>query len=261
MINLKGFSTTVMFVVAFLAAINISYASDQQPQLTQGVKALPEAPILPDVRMFQRTHPEKIVFGQMKLAGTQPDIDSFAKASPFVINAQEIDKSAMIFSEYNRIGNSFNLHDPNAPIIVHTGVRIDEYSSLQNLIVLDEFDETSFFRFGYYGHNVGIVPQSIEAFRHLQLSKQSAERFFRVLGSDRNVMAEFIILPFYADAKEPLNIGGKDYMLMATRIAEFRLWTSDDPKEAQLLWFYRSPNYTPTDDEDINDLFRETVTR
>ena len=53
------------------------------------------------------------------------------------MKAQDIDKSAVLFSEYNRIGNSFNLHDQTAPIVVSIGVKIDEYISLQNLLVLD----------------------------------------------------------------------------------------------------------------------------
>lgn len=266
MINLK-----VLLVLYFFSLVSlgtIAYASDQLPDIVNpnvpsmpSVQALRETPVLPDVKMHQRTHTEKIVFAQMKLGGKQPDLDAFAKASPFVLNAQEIDKSAMIFSEYNRIGNNFNLYDKNTTIIVHTNAKIDEYSSLQNLLVFDEFDETSFFKFNFYDYNVGIVPQDMLRFRRLQLSKPSAERLFSQLNGQEDIVVEFLLLPFFADVETPLNQEGQDYWLMAAQIAEFRLWSSDDPEDAKLLWFYRSPNYSPIDNQDINSLYLESVTQ
>jgi len=254
------FSFFVALALALTSCLNVHA---QAPSRTQAphVTALAEADILPDVRLFDRTHPEKIIFSQLKLASQTPNLDQFAKASPFVQNAQEIDKSAMIFAEYNRIGNNFNLHDVTTPVIIHTRVAIDEYSSLQNMLVLDEFDETTFFQFGFYDHAVGLVPDQIKNFRQLSLSATSADRFFRKLSGQNHAMAEFVLIPFFADGNDPLDIDGTPYWLMAARIAEFRLWTSDNPEKAELLWFYRAPNYTPVDNEKINDLFLDPITQ
>jgi hypothetical protein len=167
----------------------------------------------------------------------------------------------MLFAEYNRIGNSFNLHNPQSEIIVHTRLKVDEYSSLQNMIVFNEFDERTFFKFQYYGHSVGVVVDGINKFRYLELSRPNAERFFRALKGGDEVLAEFVLLPFYADSTDALAIDNKEYWLMAARIAEFRLWTSRDPEEAELVWFYRSPSYSPVDNEQINDLYVNSSAR
>ena len=267
MINLKSWRSFVLSIamIVFMVMSPVAFASDIMPNENElaapVMQALPEAGILPDVRMFEKTHPQKIIFSQMKLAQMQPDLDELAKASPFVVQAQEIDKSAMIFSEYNRIANSYNLHDPYALLSVHSVIPVDQYSSLQDILVFDEFDETTFFKFNYYGHNVAIVPQGIESFQFLRLSKPSAERFFRELKGSGKAVAEFLLMPFYSDSSKPIEINGVNYWLMAARIAEFRLWSSNDPEKATLLWFYRSPNYSPVDKKDINNLYLDTVTQ
>ncbi len=249
-----------LFLTAILSfAISpIALATSKVPVTPPQIERLPEAEFLPDVNMFRRSHPEKIIFSQIKLAGGEPDFDELAKASPFVHNAQEIDKSAMIFAEYNRIANNFSMHNETAPIVVKTRLAVDEYSSLQDMLVFDELDETAYFEFDYYGHSVGIVPEELSRFQHLALSKPSAERFFRITQNRRQVVAEFILIPSYADSKDPVLIGDKTYWLMAAKVAEFRLWNNDDPETAQLLWYHRAPWYSPKDDQQIDDLFNNT---
>lgn len=214
---------------------------------------LAEAEILPDVTKHKKTHSEKIIFTQIKLAKDKPDFDAFAKVSPSVANAQEIDKNAMALSEYNRISNSFNLHDPKSPIIVHTTIETDEYSSLQDMIIFDEFDETSFFQFKAYGYHVGIVPEEAQKYSKLALSKISAERFFRILNGKNEVTAEFILMPTFSDNKQPITINNNNIWLMFARVGEFRLWSRGD--NPQLLWYHRAPWYSPQDNTNIQDLY------
>jgi hypothetical protein len=216
---------------------------------------LPESEILPDVKMQLKTHPEKIVFTQLKLSKTQPNVDGFAKISPFVQNAQDIDKSAMVLSEYNRIANTFNVHDEKAQIVVQAQLKTDEYSSLQNIIVFDELDDKTFFKFKMYGENVGIVPEDVRKYSKLQLSKARAERMFQTIGGAQEVVAEFILKPVYADRKEPFIMNEDKFWMMFARVAEFRLWSDQDPEKAQLLWFHRSDWYSPEDKSNIGGLF------
>lgn len=219
------------------------------------MNTLPESEILPDVKMQPRTHPEKILYTQLKLSRAQANIDHFAKVSPFVQQAQDIDKSAMVLSEYNRISNAFNLHNEKSQIVVQAKLKTDEYSSLQNLIVFDELDDKTFFRFKMYGENIGIVPENVKKYSQLQLSKARAERMFKAIGGEQSVVAEFVLKPVYADRKEPFVMDGKDFWMMFARVAEFRLWSSDEPENAQLLWFHRADWYSPEDKSNIGELF------
>lgn len=242
-------------IILLLGLQNPSQAQDDlREEVRQNLsQLLPEAPILPDVQIHRKTHPERIVFTQVKLAGGQADVDAFAKASPHVANAQEIDKTAMALAEYNRIGNSFNMHNEKAPIVVHTSVIADEYSSLQNMIIFDEFDEKTYFQYGFYDHMVGIVPENVKRFSRLELKKPSADRFFRILNNNTKILAEFILLPTFSDNKEPLNINEENIWLMFTRVAEFRLWSTGE--KPQLLWYHRAPWYEPEENIDIKDLY------
>ena len=226
--------------------------SDTLPRVVKDV--MPDKQILPDVSILSKTHPEKIVFSQFKLADETPNFDNFAKASPLVINAQNIDKSAMVLSEYNRISNNFNLHNEKQPIVVHTHLKVDQYSSLQNLIMFDELNKKTFFRFQMYDYKVGIVPENITDFSRLAFSKQKAETMFLEIGNDPDIFAEFVLTPIYSDRKEPFFRNDQPYWLMFARIAEFRLWTSDDPN-SKLLWYYRAPWYSPNNLSEISGLF------
>ena len=58
-----------------------------------------------------------------------------------------------------------------------------------------------------------------------------------------------------SDVKDPFVFNDANYWLMSARIAEFRLWSGDDPAHAQLLWFYREPWYSPGDNNGLQDLF------
>ena len=251
MIKNKIFLTVVLLCFATAAS-----AQDPLGSLTlDKPELLAEASILPDVKIHTKTHPEKIVFTQIKLAKGKPDYDSFAKASPLVAKAQDIDKNAMALTEWNRISNSFNLHDEKAPIAVQTQIQADEYSSLQDMIIFDEFDKTSFFQFNAYGHHVGIVPEDMEKYSKLALSKLSAERFFRILGGSSSITAEFVLIPTYSDNKDPIVMNEKNIWLMFARVGEFRLWSQEE--NPQLLWYHRANWYAPQDNTNIQDLYAQ----
>jgi hypothetical protein len=202
---LKIYLLNLILVFSFMHS-TIATANDIMP--------LPEASILPDVKIHTKTHPEKIIFAHIKLSGNQPDIDKFSKLSPKVEAAQDIDKSPMIISEYNRMANSFNLLDEKSEIVVHTSLKPDEYSSLQDIIVFDEFDEKTFFQYVMYDYAVGIVPEDIMKFSKLSLSKSSADRFFKLVNSE-SIVAEFILKPTFADANNPVAINNKSFFLMS----------------------------------------------
>jgi len=241
-------------LVAILAYQAALHAQDSASQI---YNPMPEAEYLPDVHLNKKTHPEKIIFSQIKLSDDNPDLNSFAKNSPRVQKAQSIDKTAMEYSEYNRINSNYNMHDKNGIIVAHTYLKLDEYSSLQDMVVFDELDETTFFKFKSYGYNVGLVPEDIAKFSKLALSKPSAEHAFRQLGSNQVALAEFILKPIYADKKMPLMMNGEKLWLMFARIAEFRLWASGD--EHKLLWYYRAPWHNLNDNNQLNELFEPEV--
>lgn len=215
---------------------------------------LPEAEILPDVKMLPKTNPETILFAHYKLSQSTPDMDSFAKMSPRVERAQEIDKSAMTISEYNRMTNRFNLLDPKKPIVIHSVLGLDEYSSLQNMLVFDELNDKTYFKFPVYGENIGIVPKDITKFNRLRISKASADKMFADLGGGHGILAEFILIPEYADRKTPFVHDETEYWLMLAQVAELRLW-SKTGKEQKLAWYYRDPHYKPEDKNNLGGLY------
>lgn len=246
--------------IAFLTMVSGSAHAQEQELINDvlppiAVEVIAESEILPDVKMRNKTHPQKILFTQLKLSKTQPSIDAFAKVSPFVAKAKDMDRAAVEMVEHNRISNAFSLHNEKEEIAVQVALQTDEYSSLQNFIIFDELDEKTFFRFRMYDENVGIVPENIQNYSKLALSKERAERMFQSIGGAQRVIAEFILKPVYADRKEPFEMDGNDYWLMFARIAEFRLWSNDNPEKAKLLWYNRADWYSPEDKSNLGGLY------
>lgn len=253
------------FLVALQLAIIVNFTafaqSDDLGPITDAVptassEPMPESGLPAEIKMKPVTHPEKIVFSQMKLGKTTPDFDEMARNSPIYLKAAEMDKAAVMLSEYNRLSNSFNVHNPEQDIVVHAKLRVDQYSSLQNLLVFDELDEKTFFRFQMYGMNIGIVPENIKQFQNIQISPSRANDMFNELRGNPEINAEFILRPTFADGKQPFNYNGNDFWLMFARIGEVRLWTSKSPN-AHFIWYYKAPWYTPIMQAGLDDLFNE----
>jgi len=244
----------------FLSAPILAQQStaDQSPGSLSGVsdtlkiQAMPEPAMLPDVQKLRKIHPEKILFTHYKLSQKTPDFEHFAKTSPVVEKAQEIDKAAMTYSEYNRIYNAFHLHDEKEPFVIHTKLGVNQYSSLQDLIVFDELHEKTYFRIAFYGEDIAIVPKDIVNFSHIKISKPRANNMFKALSGSKALQAEFLLKPVYADRREPFVHDDKSYWLMLAELAEIRLWASDE-----LVWFYRSESYQPEDKSNLKDLYTE----
>ena len=240
----------------FVALTTLVHAQDTSNEMLQANQAKPmtEMELLPDLKISNKTNPEVVIFAQYKLAKAIPNIDEFAKSSPRVKKAQDIDKSAVTISEYNRMSNRYNLLNPKTPITVHTQLELDEYSSLQDLIVFDELNDKTYFNYPVYGENIAIVPKKIQRFNRINISKSNAEEMFKKLNGRQFVRAEFILLPEYADRKTPFTKDAIDHWLMLAQIAELRLWTPDD-KNPKLLWFYRNPSYNPKDNKALGNLY------
>jgi hypothetical protein len=244
----------------FLVVLKPIYAQDlPDPSLfLEKKEPVAEAEILPDLKANKKTNPEKIIFSHYKLAKAAPDIDKFARLSPRVLAAQDIDKSAMTISEYNRMSNKYNLLNPKEPIIVHASLKLDEYSSLQNIMVFDELNEKTYFEFPVYEENIAIIPENIAQFGKLAISKDRADGMFEFAGVGSNLMAEFILLPKFADRKEPFVIEDTSYWLMLAKIAEIRIWVANG-EGGKLVWYYRSPDYSPKDKQELNKLYSESL--
>ena len=220
----------------------------------QQAKPMAEQDILPELKIHKKTNPEVVIFTHYKLAKSIPNIDEFAKLSPRVKKAQEIDKSAVTIAEYNRMNTRYNMLNAQNPIVVHTTLKLDEYSSLQDLIVFDELNDKTYFNYPVYNENVAIIPKNVSKFNRIKISKSNADHMFKTVGNSQSVLAEFVLLPEYADRKKPFTKDGVDHWLMLARIAEIRLW-SPDTKNPKLLWAYRHPSYQPSDKQALGTLY------
>ena len=198
------------------------------------------------------SHPERVILAWYKIAGKQPEFEKWAALSPFLDNAKDSDIAPIISRETNRLLRAYAEFDVSAPLVVHTNLKLDDYSTINNAISFDEFSVKTFFAYSLYGENIAIVPRDIKNFSTIPLAKDKMDALLAKAGSS-SIVAELKLKPVLADAKAPFAHEGRDYSLLLADIAELSLWTNN-PANPQLLWTWRADWYAPKADQTLLNL-------
>lgn len=199
------------------------------------------------------THPENILIAFYKMAGIQPDFLEWARRTPFLKNAKKSDEDAIISREANRLQQLYGVHDTSQTLVTRSVIGLDNYSTLNETLTLDEFTPKTFFSYGIYGQQVAIVPKGIAEFNTLKFSNKDMEEILAKAGSNA-IEAELVLKPVAADSAAPFKVDGTDYWLLLADIAEIRFWSNTVGKEPKLLWFHRADWYKPPVDKTLLDL-------
>lgn len=198
------------------------------------------------------THPERIVMLWYKMAGQTPDFLAWAKNSPFLKSAHPDDHDTIINNESNRLQQEWNDFNPSEQINVQTIIHLNRYSTLQELLTLNEFTPKTFFSFMMYDINVAIVPRDIAEFGKMKKTKEEMNAMLEKAGSGK-VIAEILLQPVEADKKTPFQHNGLSYWLILGKIQEMRFWSTGNPRD-ELLWMWRAEDYRPAEDKSLLDL-------
>jgi hypothetical protein len=203
------------------------------------------------LKNYEPTHPELILMAFNKVGNLNPDFLEWAKQSPFLKTAKDIDKDAIINREANRLTQVYQTVQPDEQLVVHAKISLDNYSTIQEFLTLNEFDSRTFFSYNIYGQNVAIVPKGMNDFHRIKFSKAEMENLLKKANTSQ-IEAEILLKPIYADVKAPFNRGGKDYWLLLADIGEIRFWTKKSDPE--LLWMHRAEWFKPKEDKLLLDL-------
>ncbi|MBU6235854.1 MAG: hypothetical protein KGQ41_08415 [Alphaproteobacteria bacterium] len=204
------------------------------------------------LKEYEASHPEKMILAFNKVAGQQPDFLEWAKHSPFLEGAKNSDKDAIISRETNRLQQAYASLDITQPLIVRAKINLDEYSTMQEMLTLNEFTPKTFFSYNIYGQKVAVIPQDIAKFHTIKLGSAEMEEILSKAGSNQ-VIAELLLKPAVADAKAPFVVEGTPYWLLLAQICEIRFWAKKEDK-GELVWFYRADWYKPEADKALMDL-------
>lgn len=248
---------SVLFVALFmLTSPAFAQESDSKPVVETTHAFTDHQPLLA-VNRRTAIFPEEVGMIFHKMADKTPDFRQWANSSPRVKTAQVIDRNAIFIKEYNRMKSAYRSFEPGQVIPVHVDIDIAAYSDIQNLLVLDAFNERTYFSYNVYGSHYGIIPANIEQFHHMRLTPIEYRGIRELTGSVNTVKAEILLIPRLADSEKPMVLNDKDHWLIMADIAEIRFW---GPKHSTLPtqglgWFYRSPDYTPEENNELMDLF------
>lgn len=211
-----------------------------------------QTPPLLMVRQLDASHPERVLLAFHKIAGQEPDFLKWAKLSPFLQKASANDQDAIVSREDNRLRQAWSTFDANQPLVVHTRIQFDDYSTLQEILNLSEFTPKTFFSYSLYNENIAIVPNGIAKFGKIHISKTQMEDMLKKAGGGA-VTAEILIKPVVADSKTPYMQDSIPYWLLLAEIAEIRFW-NDRQEAPELLWMQRADWYKPKTDSNLLNL-------
>lgn len=201
--------------------------------------------------------PEQVGMIFHKMIGGEPDFRQWAMASPRVENAPVIDRNQTFISEYNRMKRAFRRFEPKDVITVHVELDITKYSDTQNLLILDQFNERTYFSYDVYGTRFGIIPKGIEQFHMMRLTPIEMRGIRELSGAMSNIQAEILLIPTLADDSMPMSLNEMDHWLIMADIAEIRFWGKPGvvSPTGGLAYFYRAEGYVPEESDELMDLF------
>ena len=201
--------------------------------------------------------PEQVGMIYFKMTEQEPDFRAWAMASPRVATAKIVDRNQTFISEYNRMKKAFRTFQPEDIITVHVELDISQYSDIQNLLVLDQFNERTYFSYNVYGTYYGIIPNGIEKFNLLRLTPMELRGIRELTGVQNTLNAEIVLIPRIADNEKPMTLNDRDHWLIMADIAEIRFWGGKDHPgpTGGLGWFYRAEGYEPEENDELMNLF------
>lgn len=210
---------------------------------------------LPPLLMLNRgtpTHPEKVILTWYKMVRQTPDFLVWAKKSPFLRKANIIDHDTIINREANRLQQDWNDLDTSQLLNIQTVIHLNNYSTLQEQLIVNEFTSKTFFSFMMYDENIAVVPRDIARFNKIKITKAQMDDMLKKAGGGQ-IMAELLLKPIEADAKTPFIHGKMSYWLVLGQVMEIRFWSKNEGKN-ELLWMERDPAYQPREDKSLLDL-------
>ncbi len=242
-----------------VCALMLATPAFAQTAPVPGANAPVTAPVTPDpgppLLMLTRgkpTHPERLVMLWYKMVGQTPDFMAWAKKSPFLKKAHADDYDTIVNNETNRLQQEWNEFDPTDMINVQVRINLNRYSTLQEMLTLNEFTPSTFFSFMMYDINVAIVPQGIAEFHKMKKSKAEMNTMLEKAGGGQ-VTAEILLKPIQADSKTPFRHNKLSYWLILGKIQEMRFWSTANNQDT-LLWMHRADDYHPAEDKSLLDL-------
>lgn len=240
----------IFLVLLMLPALSLSSGAFAQDMPAAETKSVPSPPLL---MLKQQTpaHPERVVLVFHKVAGLEPDFLSWARTSPFLQDTKDIDRDTIVSREDNRLRRAYSELDLSDPLVIHTKIHLDDYSTIQEILHLSEFTPKTFFSFSLYGENVAIVPKGIAQFGTLSIGKSEMDQMLEKAGSGQ-VTAELFLKPVVADPKTPFMHNHTAYWLLLAEIGEIRFWSNKG--QPDLLWMYRADWYKPKENSVLMDL-------
>jgi hypothetical protein len=245
-------------ILMFLCALAITVAAPAYAQNIPATRTEKDSQSSPDTTpmlMLSRgtpTHPEKVILTWHKMVRQTPDFLLWAKKSPYLRKANAIDHDMIVNRESNRLQQDWNELDTSQLLNIQTVIHLNNYSTLQEQLIVGEFTSKTFFSFMMYDENIAVVPHDIARFNKIKITNAQMNDMLKKAGSGQ-IMAELLLKPLEADAKTPFVHGRMSYWLVLGQVMEIRFWSKSDGKD-ELLWMQRDPSYKPREDKSLLDL-------
>lgn len=260
---LLAFSAPLVILAALSGPSNARESAaqipDTQAEKTEESKEIvpfrSDSPIIP-LTMRQATAPLEVATIFYKKIGREPDFKRWVEAGKPYQQALEIDRKEIFLQEYNKMVKAFNEMNPDSLVTVVSKIDLGEYSSLQSIQKVNNFDSEAFFKFDAAGDYFAIIPKNLAQFQYLYLQQERRDMMMSHTGGGGSLVAEIALNIERVDATEPLEIAGYPFWLMLGEIVSLRIWSPSEDNR-KLLWLYQNDKYDLNEDSEILNLYQD----
>lgn len=177
--------------------------------------------------MFEASSSLKVASMFYKLSKATPNFTHWAKKSTAYIDAPHFDKDPVLKQQEIQLREVFYNTFTDQDLKIEIDMNLQNYSTIQEKMFLEEFSADTFFSYNLYGENYAIIVPNIEEYQQHEISNEEFMVFNDGKDQASSGIAELEVAPLSANNKRPLNIDGTDYWVMVGKINSLTVWNQD----------------------------------
>jgi hypothetical protein len=161
-----------------------------------------------------------------KLTGKMPDFALWALDTPEYIAAKATDRPKVEEKTVKNLTDIFNLMTVSEPIVLEVDAQISSYSAMGGGFLVQNFNDLTFFDYGYRDKRYALVPHGIVDYQWLHDIPEESQHIMQETQNGRHAHMVFTMVPLAADPT-PMPLNGHTYRLIMADIQKIEMWSAD----------------------------------
>lgn len=207
---------------------------------------------------------EDVAIAFFKAGASNPDFDSWAKASRDYKTAAPTRAEEALFNEKQRLFKKWRAYNPDENVLTVAGSVQVELKAITTKDGNDQYwmymsfphGDVTYFPYKFLDYEFALIPQQIETMMIQPLQKEQYEHFLHSFNGtkSRDALLSVQLKPVRAYMQQPYMIDNKEQWVLLCDVATMALSTA---KTGHPVWTYGADWYVSPVTQELRDLFQE----